>query len=197
LTSTISPRLERALRRAAEWHRTQERKGSGVPYFQHLVAVAMILDRHRFSEDVVIAGLLHDAIEDAGTTHEQIACEFGTYVADLVAHCSEVKTDSAGRKRPWKVRKTDHLAALKHAPVDARAIVLADKLHNLLSVQVDLQEDPPIWPTFNASPSEVRWYYETTIKTVGVEDNRLISLARECTDLLNVLIAIHQPAPGN
>src|SRR5207253_1805696 len=112
-------------------HRGQERRGSGVPYVAHVVAVAMILDRLGFPEPVVIAGLLHDAVEDTEATPEQVRERFGPEVADLVHHCSEIKTDDQGRKRPWIDRKRDHLEALASAPLAARAILLADKLHNL------------------------------------------------------------------
>ena len=50
------------------WHRGQTRKGSDLPYLVHPFAVAMILDRLGFDEDVVIAGLLHDAVEDTEAT---------------------------------------------------------------------------------------------------------------------------------
>ncbi len=74
----MSPRLDDALRLAAWAHRDQVRRGSDVPYVQHLAGVAMILDRLDFAEDVVIAGLLHDAVEDTETTLEQIRAGSGT-----------------------------------------------------------------------------------------------------------------------
>src|SRR5438270_8031546 len=101
----MTPKLERALRWAAVAHRSQERRGSGVPYVQHAMAVAMILDRLGFSEDVVIAGLLHDLVEDTRTTIEQLHDEFGAQVAETVHFCSETKTDAQGRLRPWIDRK--------------------------------------------------------------------------------------------
>jgi len=79
--------------------------------------VALILDRLGFSEEVVLAGLLHDAIEDVPeVTEARIADEFGAQVAALVAFCSERKTDALGAKRPWIERKTEHLALLEQAP---------------------------------------------------------------------------------
>ena len=130
----FSLNLERALRWAATCHHGQARKGSGVPYVQHVAAVAMILDRLGYGEDVVVAGLLHDVVEDCDVTLDDVRDRFGMEVAALVAHGSEVKLDATGTKRPWIDRKRDHLAALADAPPDARALVLADKLHNLASI---------------------------------------------------------------
>ena len=173
----LTPRLERALRRAAAWHAGQARRGSGVPYVQHVVAVAWMLDRLGFSETVVVAGLLHDAVEDTEATADQIAEEFGPEVAELVVHSSEVKLDAEGRKRPWIDRKRDHLAALAEAPTEARAIGLADKLHNLLSIQVDLEEGRPVWSAFHARRDQVLWYYRAMIDVLDGGDPRLNALA--------------------
>src|SRR3954463_14099033 len=108
----MTPRLERALRWSENCHRGQVRKGSDVPYFEHAAAVAMILSRAGFDEDVVIAGLLHDVVEDTEATFEDVAARFGPGVGATVHSCSEVKYDDSGRKRPWIDRKRDHLAAL-------------------------------------------------------------------------------------
>src|SRR5215210_6858982 len=97
--------LERASRWAAVRHHGQVRRGSGVPYVQHPMAVAWVLERLGFAEDVVIAGLLHDVVEDTDATLEQVAGEFGPVVAEIVGHCSEVKRDAQGNKRPWIDRK--------------------------------------------------------------------------------------------
>src|SRR5437764_174675 len=104
-TMDRSPRpgltFERALRLAAVGHRDQVRKGSGVPYIEHPMAVALILDRAGFDEETVIAGLLHDLVEDTDVTLEQVREGFGDRVAEMVAYCSEEKLDSQARNRPW------------------------------------------------------------------------------------------------
>ena len=145
--SLMNPRLDAALRYAAACHEGQTRRASSVPYFEHVVAVGWILDRAGFGEDVVIAGLLHDVVEDTRATLEDIEERFGAVVAGLVDSCSEVKTDAQGIKRPWIDRKRDHLAALLEAPVEARAVMLADKLHNLISIEVDLGQGGPSGPS--------------------------------------------------
>ena len=182
----ISFRFERALRFAAVAHRDQVRRTSGVPYIEHVVAVAWILERAGFDEEVVIGGLLHDLLEDTTVTREEIEHDFGVAVRELVTECSEVKTDALGNKRPWLDRKSDHLAALRTAPASARAIVLADKLHNLMSIDVDLREGRPVWDEFHAEREQILWYYRSTISvcTTDCEDPRLQQIATACRELV-------------
>jgi hypothetical protein len=73
----MSEVLEQALRWAAIRHRDQTRKGSSTPYFEHVVGVAMILDRLGFDEEVIVAGLLHDVVEDTETTFDEVRENFG------------------------------------------------------------------------------------------------------------------------
>ena len=80
----FSINLERALRWASLGHAGQVRKGSGVPYVEHVVAVAMIVDRLDFEEDVVIAALLHDVVEDTDATLDDVRARFGPAVAAIV-----------------------------------------------------------------------------------------------------------------
>lgn len=180
----MSARLERALRWSATCHAGQTRKGSDIPYFEHVSAVAMILDRAGFEEDVVIAGLLHDIVEDTEATFDDVGARFGPAVVEIVRACSEVKLDADGRKRPWIDRKRDHLAALAGADTPARAVVLADKLHNLASIEVDLDEGRPVWSQFNADRGQVLWYYRATIEACASEDGRIRALAAACRDRL-------------
>ncbi len=169
----MNTRIERALRRAAEWHAGQTRKGSATPYVAHPFAVAWLLDRWGFAEDVVIAGLLHDAVEDTDATLEEIAAEFGPDVARIVAHCSERKEDPSGAKRPWIDRKTEHIAHVAEAPLEARAVALADKLHNLVSIRADDEAGVDVWSKFNASRADVLWYHAAMIAAAAGRDEGL------------------------
>jgi (p)ppGpp synthase/HD superfamily hydrolase len=181
----MSLKLERALRWAAVAHDGQVRRGEKIPYFEHVVGVAMILDRLGFDESVVIAGLLHDVVEDTEVTLDQVRDRFGDEVARTVESCSEIKTDEQGRKRPWIDRKRDHLKALAGAPIEVAAVILADKLHNLLSIACDLEEGRPVWSIFNAPRADVLWYYRATIDLLGTGDARLERLAEGCRQLLD------------
>jgi (p)ppGpp synthase/HD superfamily hydrolase len=152
--AALSPALDRALAMAATWHAGQVRKGTGVPYIQHAMAVALLLDRFGFDDLVVAAALLHDAAEDTDATLDDIRCRFGEPVGALVSHCTERKHDQDGRKRPWRDRKEEQLALIERLPLEACAILLADKWHNLFSTRLDIAAGEPAWERFNAPRDE-------------------------------------------
>jgi hypothetical protein len=108
----------------------------------------------------------------------------------MVAFCSEEKLDAEGRKRPWIDRKRDHLEAVAKAPEDVKAVVLADKLHNLISIQVDLLEGRPVWESFNAGRDQVLWYYSAMLDACRSDDLRVGRLLDECRGLLAEVAAI-------
>ena len=176
--------LERAFRWSDECHRGQTRKGCETAYFTHLAGVALILQRLGFDDEVVVAALLHDVVEDSAATLDDVRARFGPKVAELVAWCSEIKLDDQGRKRPWIDRKRDHLAALADAPRLALAVILADKLHNLVSIACDLRDGRHVWLRFNAGRDQVLCYYRAVIDCASPDDPLLRPLADECRRVL-------------
>jgi len=186
----LSLDFERALRLAAVAHHGQVRKGNGVPYVEHPMAVALILDRAGFDEPTVIAGLLHDVVEDTDVALDRLRSDFGDRVAAIVADCSEAKLDARGRKRPWADRKRDQIAAIAAAPDASKAVTLADKYHNLLSIRLDLAEGRPVWDSFHADRDRVIEYYRAMIEACESGESRLATLGRECRALLAEVVAI-------
>lgn len=181
----FSPLVDRALRRAADAHRHQTRKGTDLPYLQHPVAVAVILARLGFDDTVLAAAMLHDIVEDTEVTLGSIRAEFGEEVAELVDWCTERKKDSEGAHRPWAERKREQLARLSIAPPQARAVALADNLHNLTSIAVDLDKGMAVWERFNAPRDEsLRHHREAITKLMVGDDSRLARLGRECLEIL-------------
>jgi (p)ppGpp synthase/HD superfamily hydrolase len=168
--SGYSPALDRALAFAARAHRTQVRKGGDVPYVQHPVHVAIILLKHGFAEEVAIAGVLHDVVEDCGVALDEIRDQFGDGVADLVASVTETKTANEGgeaRDRPWRVRKDEQLAHLAEASAETAALKAADALHNCHSTLRDLEAmGPSAWSRFNAPPEDQIWYHRAVARAV-------------------------------
>lgn len=170
--------LERALRVATEAHQGQTRKASGLPYITHPVAVAMLLQQHGFGdEETLAAALLHDVVEDTELTADELARQFPQGVVDLVSHLSERKLDESGKKRPWEDRKREHLVHIASAPMAARAITLADKLHNLSTMAYDIDAGEQISERFNASVDRLIWYYESMVDAAAGNDTELKSLA--------------------
>ncbi len=158
----FSQRFDEALSFAAVAHRSQVRKcegGAGVPYIIHPMHVATILLRHGFDEDIVIAGLLHDTVEDCDVELTTIAHEFGVRVAELVNAVTEQKLED-GHRRPWRTRKQEQIEHLRSGGADAAALKAADALHNASSTIADLERHgASVWTRFNAGAEETIWYY--------------------------------------
>jgi (p)ppGpp synthase/HD superfamily hydrolase len=158
---SYSPILDRALGLAASAHRTQERKSSGVPYIAHPAHVAVILIKHGFPEDAVVAGVLHDIVEDTGVTLAEVEAQFGSAVASLVDQVSEQKLQG-GTKLPWLLRKQELLSRLSHAAPLAVAVKSADALHNCQTLLADLRtQGESVWRHFRSSPDEQLWFFQT------------------------------------
>ncbi len=161
-----SERYEAALILAARAHLSQVRKVGADPYIVHLAHVSVILLRHGFSEDVAIAGLLHDIVEDQGIPVAEIEAEFGPAIAEMVAALTERKREGEV-ERPWQVRKQEALAQLRQASLDAVAVKAADVLHNAQSVAQGLRRDgDSIWHSFSQGPEKTLWYYRSVAAIV-------------------------------
>jgi (p)ppGpp synthase/HD superfamily hydrolase len=164
----FSPRYDAALVFAARAHREQVRKGSDIPYIIHPVQVSLILLRHGFDEDLAIAGLLHDTVEDTGASLDEIGACFGPGVRELVAAVTEDKTNHAGERRPWRVRKQEQLDHLAGAGPRVAALKGADSLHNAASTVADLRRNGvTAWKRFNAPAEDSLWYYGQVATLVG------------------------------
>ncbi len=165
--NAYSERYEAALTLAARAHRHQTRKGGDVPYLVHPVHVSVILLRHGFSEDVAIAGLLHDVVEDQGVPLAEIEAAFGPAVTEMVAALSEKKKE-AGQPRPWEIRKQEALAQIRQASLEATAVKAADALHSTRSLAADLRrQGPSLWGNFSRGPAKSLWYYRSVAEIVG------------------------------
>ncbi len=156
---TITPRYGQALLWAEELHRQQRRKAKMVPYISHLISVSALVWEDGGDEDQAIAALLHDAIEDAGQSHESIAARFGGAVADIVRDCTDTSPDAAvGEKEPWMLRKTRYLNSLATKPLSSLLVTAADKAHNAGDMVLDARRDPSMWSKFNAGLDGSAWY---------------------------------------
>jgi (p)ppGpp synthase/HD superfamily hydrolase len=155
----LGPRLQRAFRYAAEKHDGQTRKQSAVPYLSHLMAVASLVLEAGGDEDMAIAALLHDVVEDCGGMPRlrEIRKQFGPRVAKIVQGC----TDSFGEPKPeWVERKKDYLREVKHADVETRLVSASDKLHNVRTILADYRlHGEKIWKRFSGGREGTLWYY--------------------------------------
>jgi (p)ppGpp synthase/HD superfamily hydrolase len=155
----LGERLQRAFRYAAEKHAGQTRKQTAVPYLSHLMAVASLVLEAGGDEDVAIAALLHDVVEDCGGMPRlrEVRKVFGARVAKIVEGC----TDSFGEPKPeWVERKKDYLREVKHADAETRLVSASDKLHNVRTILADYRQDgEAMWARFSGKREGTLWYY--------------------------------------
>jgi len=154
-------RLVEAVDDACTLHGRQARKHARIPTVAHLFGVCSLVMGAGGDEDVAIAALLHDAVEDAGgdATQRRIERRFGRRVATIVAECTEPHTDP---QPPWVVRKEAYLAHLLEASPDALLVALADKFANardMLTSLRDVGEDA--WRPFRDDRSSQVWWYRS------------------------------------
>ena len=155
----LSTRFEEALLFATRLHSAQWRKGTGIPYVAHLLAVTSIVLENGGNEDEAIAALLHDAIEDQGgaVTREEIRRRFGDNVVAIVDGCTDADVIP---KPPWKARKEAYIVHLRQASPSVRLVSSADKLHNARALLADYQQlGDEIWLRFHGGKEGTLWYY--------------------------------------
>jgi GTP pyrophosphokinase len=160
----LGPRFLKAFLFAAEKHAGQVRKASTTPYIAHLMGVASLVLEFGGDEDMSIAALLHDVVEDCGGTAmlQEVKRRFGTRVAKMVDGCTDSDTFP---KPPWRERKENYLRHLKSADADTRLVSAADKLNNVRSILSDYREvGESIWERFNGRREGTLWYYRALLK---------------------------------
>ena len=106
------------------------------------------------TEEVIVAGILHDTVEDTDVTLEQVEEVFGTRVAAIVCGCSE-----PDKGLPWEARKRHTMEQLGTASHEVRAVTCADKLHNIRSIKAGLRAGHDVWDRFNRGRELQAWYY--------------------------------------
>jgi len=171
-TPVLSQRFEEALVYANRLHARQLRKGSQVPYISHLLGVTALVLEDGGDEDLAIAALLHDAVEDQGgrETLAEIRRRFGERVATIVDGC----TDTYENPKPdWRSRKVAYLQHLRKASEDVRRVSLADKLHNARTILMDLRQyGEETWTRFNGGKEGTLWYYRSLVEIFQQVDSR-------------------------
>ena len=206
----FNPLIEQAIELAAQWHLGTYRKQRWrepafevpeedvlqVPVMAHLAATALTVQRAGWSDPAVAAAFLHDALEDQNRYGERLRRErlrtlMGAQVATLVEHVTEHRYDAQGEVRPWRERKERYLEHLEaEAPDEAVAISLADKLHNLWTMNQSLESGLDLFAprqgrALSAGPQEQHWFYRAVLEaSEGRPDARLTPQRRALEDEL-------------
>lgn len=177
-----SARLMRGIATASRAHDVHYRKGSGVPYISHPMAVMLIAASVTNDEDVLLAALFHDILEDVPENYSraEMKDEFGPRVVEIV---DGVTKDSS--LRSWQERADAYLEQLSRGSAESVIVAAADKFHNLSQTLEDLDRDGhALWQRFRSTPSQQLWWY-TSVRNVVAERLPNMPLLED----LDVLIA--------
>lgn len=200
----LSPIIEQAIEISAQWHDGTYRKGSWrpdpfpdgehqfarIPVLTHLTAVGMMLQQMGWDDLTIAAGFLHDVLEDDDrhgreTSREHLATLIGEDVVALVEGVTEQKRDANGRYRRWKERKVDYLRVLEDGSDEQVAISLADKIHNLWTMNASLEGGIDIFSNvggrkaLSAGPSEQLWFFDGVIAVANRRDDPRLCTMRD------------------
>ena len=128
-------KVARAYKYSEQCHQGQMRQ-SGDPYISHPLAVANILADMRLDHESLMAGLLHDVIEDTGVTKGQISRRFGRTVADLVDGVSKLTEIEFETKAEQQAESFQKMTLAMSRDIRVVLVKLADRLHNMRTLGV-------------------------------------------------------------
>lgn len=192
--------LSERFTRAADYARTlhiERRKGTGIPYMAHLMGVASLVMGESgnvnfpVTEDMVIAALLHDAVEDHGgkVRLDDVEHNFGANVARMVAGLSDSSAADEKAKDPWEERKRNYVQRLGREPADVQLISAADKLYNARAILDDYRQiGPRVWERFKRRRDDQLWYFDALLAVfTAAGRNRIVDeLERVVRELMTL-----------
>ena len=191
-----SDAINHAFAFAAKHHDRQVRKGTKLPYLTHPANVAVILTRYSQDEKTVVAGILHDVVEDCvrdGYTREmleqRIGDKFGPDILETVLGVTYRRVDDDGVELSPEDRKADYLARLSAANEPALWVCAADNVHNANTILTDLRRtmDPDtVWSRFNAGRAGMVQWYGSVLKRLD-EIGFSASIVEELRDAVTAL----------
>lgn len=167
----FSAQFIKALQYAARLHSRQIRKRTERPYIGHLLGVASIVIEYGGDEEMAIAALLHDAVEDQGGLPRlrEIRRKFGQRVAEIVHGCTDAYSEP---KPPWLQRKKDYIARVAREAADVRLVSAADKLSNSREILQDVRvHGVSVYDRFTGKKDGTLWYYRALITAFRAAGN--------------------------
>jgi (p)ppGpp synthase/HD superfamily hydrolase len=160
----VTARFTEALGYAANLHARQIRKRTRRPYIGHLLGVTSIVIEYGGDEEMAIAALLHDAVEDQGglARLREIRRKFGKRVARIVDGCTDSYTEP---KPPWRARKLAYIQRVAAEPDDVRLVSAADKLSNARETLHELRvRGDSVFEKFEGKKEGTLWYYRALVE---------------------------------
>ena len=151
---------------AVNAHDGMRRKKSDAPYILHPMEAAVIVGTMTDDQNLIAAAALHDVVEDADITIDEIEERFGKRVRELVESETEDKRADLPSAETWRIRKEESLAVLKSTDdIGVLMVWLGDKLANMRSIYRDFKvEGIQMWQRFNQKDvAEQAWYYRSIV----------------------------------
>ena len=159
---------QKAVQTAIQLHHGQYRKvkdaqNNAIPFSVHPIAVGFLLEDYSYSPDIVIAGMLHDVLEDVeGYTYEMMRNDFTQRIADIVQGVTHEYKES------WEQTRIAYLKTLETGLLESVAVAVADKIHNASSMVqgARIHGAQSFWKQFTSSgkPEQHLWFYESVYK---------------------------------
>ncbi len=181
----LTYRLQYAISEAARLHRDQYRKDIlKTPYITHLIGVMILLSSVTQDEDVLVAGLMHDSLEDVPDyTPEKLAATFGSRVTDIVLGVTEFHKLKKEKAPSWKEEKDAYLANLRDAGDESLLVSLADKIQNTRGYIELLNNEIESMHRHFGSDNTGRLWFHKEVLVLGEErlgeDHSLVEELRE------------------
>ena len=172
----MSKRLDDAIEFATKKHTEQTRKRENTPYILHPLEAAAVAAELTKDEDILIAAVLHDTVEDTDTSIDEVRERFGDRVAELVESETENKREDLPPEETWEIRKKESLEHLKNSTDPAVKILwLADKVSNVRTLyRLYQKEGDALWNHFNMKDIKKQaWYYRTVSDLLSDLDDTL------------------------
>ena len=172
----MSKRLDDAIEFATKKHTEQTRKRENTPYILHPLEAAAVAAELTKDEDILIAAVLHDTVEDTDTSIDEVREKFGNRVAELVESETENKREDLPPEETWEIRKKESLEHLKNSTDPAVKILwLADKVSNIRTLyRLYQKEGDALWNHFNMKDIKKQaWYYRTISDLLSDLDDTL------------------------
>lgn len=156
--------LDKAIIFAVKAHANVERKGKGIPYIVHPMEAVNVVATLTTDQELMAAAALHDVVEDAGISLDEIEREFGKRVRDIVCSESEKIEPGENKCKTWYARKQDTLDRMKDANMDVLIVAMGDKLSNIRTLSHDyVMIGEQLWNRFRApkGKQDMAWYYRS------------------------------------
>jgi len=164
----LTPKIQKAIKLAAEKHAGQVRQTDGLPFIVHLFEVAWVLTNYSNDENVIAAGLIHSVINNVDNySLVDVKNDFGELIMAMVFDVSEDKDAGAELKgqASWEERKTKYLRHMETMSQEAMLICAADKIVNLMAISDSIKTNgKELWNKLGVQSNKLFWFYGEVLK---------------------------------